>query len=90
METVRYEGQTLPRDCVICDSRLDYWAAERDQGDSFALAEAHDPVALETLTKTFALTHPHDGRTPYEVLVEKGKAGVVHATCMNDKGWELS
>ena len=92
METVMFEGELLPRDCLICGSKLDYEAAERDQGDSFALAEAYDPTGYDEFQKFWAepFNHPHDDRSPYELWEEKGKAGVVHASCMNDSGWELA
>jgi hypothetical protein len=78
---ITFNGMKVPKNCILCGGGLDYEAAEREFGDDVVMAEGHDAAALKQ--------YQADGKD-YLDLEADGKAGVVHGSCMENAGWEMS
>jgi hypothetical protein len=86
--TREYLGAQVPTQCVICGGDLEWERAETSSSEDVVMAEAYDPLGYEAHLAGFAASD--EGPTAYEAWEMKGKAGVVHAACMEAKGWAMS
>ena len=87
-ETREYCGQQVPTKCILCQGDLEWERAESSTSDDVVMAEAHDPVGWDAFVETYC---PSDeGPNAYEAWEARGKAGVVHGSCMEAHGWAMS
>ena len=90
--TREYCGQQVPTKCILCGGELEWERAESSSSDDVVMAEAYDPKGYEEFVKAHIAANP--GRDApleaYDAWVKQGKAGVVHGSCMEAHGWEMS